>query len=157
LRSGYVIGLNNSKRIKNNNKSKYNAANPLRVKHTDTIDEKIKWEYEGHSDDSDAEKLKAKQTRKNNNYLCRYTRGLRVCPDEGALLKIVDRDFCGCYGILNIWRAMRVEGAHLPDAYNPKATKNKNSTPVLNQTVEAGKRHNGNCITKPKLSMNSNA
>jgi hypothetical protein len=36
-----------------------------------TIDEKIKWEYEGHSNDSYAEKLKAKQTRKNNNYLCR--------------------------------------------------------------------------------------
>jgi hypothetical protein len=55
-----VIGLNNSKRIKNNNKSKYNAANPLRdtgYRYTpiQLTRRSNGSEYEGHSDDSDAE------------------------------------------------------------------------------------------------------
>jgi hypothetical protein len=113
LRAGYVVGLHakrsmarkDSKRLREMKKVKFRT--------------KIEWTLDGDSGESTEVKALKKAERTKLNRKCKYTRGLRICPDVVNKI-IVDRDYNGCIGIGVIWVSNNVEGFELPEPYRQK-------------------------------------
>ena len=76
----------------------------------------VKWEYDGHSGETDSVKQEKKAARLASGREVKYVRGLQVLQD-GATMKFIDRDLCGSENIGLLWLCDNVEGRSRPDAF----------------------------------------
>ena len=115
VRDGWVVTLSAKRSIRRLEEEK--EILQMGLKGVKRPKERIKWEYEGTSLDSDEVKAAMKKERQALGLLCKYVRGLRVLIIDLETTKFFDRDACGSQNIGLLWLCDNVTGRFRPVAF----------------------------------------
>jgi len=112
LRHGFVHGIHHSRLLRRHAEGKRHELTKQL-----TVRTAVRWRYDGHGGESEAEKKEKKTMREAAGEDCRYVRGLRFCQECGRLH---DRDMVGCDNIGIIWLCHQ-HSTPLPAAFDRAA------------------------------------